>query len=308
MTGALWMRSTTAAHRLGWLRPFPFTPHTPRILHCHLPSPLRDTFPVLSLSSFSTSSSSSSSSSTSAFSSTASSATGDSEATLCPPPLRHIYPPAPDSALFKKYVQCLDQRVVDPSLPPLPTHAPPTRPAPSLSVSSSSPSSSSSSSSFSPSSMDSEIFANQDCPLQHVTWYGFDFDFTLASYNDALGHLIYEEAKFHLIQRLGYPRELGRCAFDPAFAIRGLHFDDRTGFLLKLDQFGKIQLDTVHRGRQKVRVDDIVEQYHGITVNREYEEEHLHSQSQPSEPEHRLRPLQRCADLHVRGCVCAGGQ
>ena len=99
---------------------------------------------------------------------------------------------------------------------------------------------------------------------------------TLASYNDQLGHLIYEEAKQYLIHRLGYPRELGRCSFDPSFAIRGLHFDDRTGYLLKLDQFGKVQLDTVHKGRQKVPVDEIVSRYNGITVSKEYEEQHLH--------------------------------
>ena len=118
------------------------------------------------------------------------------------------------------------------------------------------------------------------CPLclcvQHVNWWGFDFDFTLASYNDQLGHLIYEEAKYYLIHRLGYPRELSRCAFDPSFPIRGLHYDDHTGFLLKLDQFGKVQLETVHKGRQKVKVNDIVEQYHGLTITKEYEEDHLH--------------------------------
>ena len=98
----------------------------------------------------------------------------------------------------------------------------------------------------------------------------------MASYNDQLGYLIYEEAKQYLIHRLGYPRELGRCAYEPRFAIRGLHFDDRTGFLLKLDQFGKVQLETVHKGRQKVGVDEIVSRYNGITINKEYEEQHLH--------------------------------
>jgi hypothetical protein len=83
---------------------------------------------------------------------------------------------------------------------------------------------------------------------------------TLASYNDQLGHQIYNEAKFYLIHRLGYPRELGSCAFDPTFAIRGLHFDDRTGFILKLDQFGTVVLETVHRGRQKVKVDEVQKQ------------------------------------------------
>ena len=88
------------------------------------------------------------------------------EAFVCPPPLsRYFSPIAPDPALFRRYVQCLGQRVPDPSLPPLPS---------SVHVR---PASSSSATSQPLISKDQEIFANQDCPLQHILWWGFDYDY-----------------------------------------------------------------------------------------------------------------------------------
>lgn len=122
-----------------------------------------------------------------------------------------------------------------------------------------------------------ELFALNDTPLQHINYFGFDFDFTLAHWRDSVGHLIYESSKQNLINQCGYPRaQIGSMTYDATFPIRGLHFDSNTGFLLKLDQFGKINIDTVHLGRSKVPTEQVIKQYDGITVSVDYEREHLH--------------------------------
>ncbi|RKP04687.1 HAD-superfamily hydrolase, partial [Thamnocephalis sphaerospora] len=42
--------------------------------------------------------------------------------------------------------------------------------------------------------------------------------------------------------------------YDPLFAVRGLHYDGHTGYLMKLDAYGNVQRDTVHYGRREVEV------------------------------------------------------
>jgi hypothetical protein len=112
-----------------------------------------------------------------------------------------------------------------------------------------------------------------------IDTYGFDYDYTLATYNENLEAFIYEKARDYLVDGLGYPELLRSKAYDPKFAIRGehrprsspscalfkrasewrgggrgalflktrcvcgagLHYDTQTGFLMKLDQFMKIQ-------------------------------------------------------------------
>ena len=46
--------------------------------------------------------------------------------------------------------------------------------------------------------------------------------------------------------------------------------DHVTGFFLKIDQFGKIQSDTVHLGREPVTLAKILKAYNGLSVSREY--------------------------------------
>jgi hypothetical protein len=124
----------------------------------------------------------------------------------------------------------------------------------------------------------SGVFANSEMPARYVKCYGFDYDYTLATYSPAVLATIYTLACTHLVQHLGYPEQLvTKCAYDPTFAIRGthgrgssdivllllllllfnspnpvfhklhtrqpagLHFDSQKGFLLKIDQFFKVQ-------------------------------------------------------------------
>lgn len=116
---------------------------------------------------------------------------------------------------------------------------------------------------------DGGIFANADCPLAHIDAYGFDYDFTLAHYNANMGHYIYNNVAKFLVEKRRYPERLLDRDFDENFSIRGLMFDSETGFLMKLDQFNKIQTDTVYFGRERVSVAEVVEKYEGLSITRD---------------------------------------
>lgn len=120
-----------------------------------------------------------------------------------------------------------------------------------------------------------EIFANADLPLAHINAYGFDFDYTLASYNANVSIAIFKYGQEYLVERMGYPAEILAHKFDPSFAIRGLHFDTRTGYILKLDQNGKVQTSTVYKGRQQVAAADIVSAYRGVSITKDYRTRYL---------------------------------
>jgi hypothetical protein len=47
-----------------------------------------------------------------------------------------------------------------------------------------------------------------------------DFDYTLVGYTDAMEAMIYDMARDHLVDALGYPVEIKQRAYDPSFAIR----------------------------------------------------------------------------------------
>uniref|UniRef100_A0A183B0D4 5'-nucleotidase domain-containing protein 3 n=1 Tax=Echinostoma caproni TaxID=27848 RepID=A0A183B0D4_9TREM len=50
------------------------------------------------------------------------------------------------------------------------------------------------------------------------------------------------------------------------FAIRGLHFDAKRGYLMKVDAYHNIQLDTVHLGLTPVSREDVIKAYDGAYV------------------------------------------
>jgi len=120
-----------------------------------------------------------------------------------------------------------------------------------------------------------QVFSNADCALQHIKHYGFDYDFTLATYNKELPILIYDLAKSHLVEKLGYPSEVADLEYDPKFAIRGLHIDKETGLLIKLDQYNKI-FTPIYRGRTPVTTAETVREYGGLRVSRSYVQKNLH--------------------------------
>ncbi|XP_044172224.1 LOW QUALITY PROTEIN: 5'-nucleotidase domain-containing protein 2-like [Acropora millepora] len=72
------------------------------------------------------------------------------------------------------------------------------------------------------------MFANNELGMRHnfIDVYGFDYDYTLALYTNAMHFLIYDLAVKELINTYGYPQGIvDDMKYDPDFAIRGLHFD-----------------------------------------------------------------------------------
>lgn len=108
------------------------------------------------------------------------------------------------------------------------------------------------------------IFANNELGMRHIEVYGFDYDYTLASYTDAMHFLIYDLAVKELINTYGYPQGIeDDMKYDPDFAIRGLHFDTCNGLLLKVDAYHNIMLGSVFRGLQPVPNEEVFRIYEG---------------------------------------------
>ncbi|XP_056147214.1 cytosolic purine 5'-nucleotidase-like isoform X7 [Lampris incognitus] len=89
-----------------------------------------------------------------------------------------------------------------------------------------------------------KVFVNRSLTLEKVKCYGFDMDYTLATYKSP----DYEGLGFELIRdrlvSIGYPHELLRYTYDPSFPTRGLVFDTSYGNLLKVDSNGNILVCT----------------------------------------------------------------
>ena len=105
------------------------------------------------------------------------------------------------------------------------------------------------------------VFCNNQIDLQEVEVYGFDYDYTLASYKKGVEYLIHDIAREHLVSQYGYPHGIGKIVYDPHFAIRGLHYDVEKGLFLKVDSSHQIQLGTVHRGRDKLTDKEVLSLY-----------------------------------------------
>ncbi|KAK9763933.1 hypothetical protein K7432_008988 [Basidiobolus ranarum] len=120
------------------------------------------------------------------------------------------------------------------------------------------------------------VFANNEINLNKISVYGFDYDYTLANYSDMLPIMIYTKVRDMLVDHLKYPSGLKDLAYDPKFAIRGLHYDFQTGWMMKIDGFHNIQLTTVHYGRERIKNRDlIIERHHGIHVSPNYLEKNM---------------------------------
>lgn len=102
----------------------------------------------------------------------------------------------------------------------------------------------------------STIYANNEVDLAEVDIYGFDYDYTLALYSNALNTMIFNTARGFLIEHFKvcftdccitymgittafrfriiysfcppawqYPEGIGKYDYIPNFAVRGLHYD-----------------------------------------------------------------------------------
>lgn len=120
------------------------------------------------------------------------------------------------------------------------------------------------------------VFSHNEVNLQYISVYGFDYDYTLANYTSELPKTIYSMIKEGLIERMHYPKTLRGLEFDPAFAIRGLHYDVCTGWLMKVDAYHNIQLNTVYYGRKPIKdVNQVVEKHFGTHISPQYMQENL---------------------------------
>jgi HAD superfamily 5'-nucleotidase-like hydrolase len=126
---------------------------------------------------------------------------------------------------------------------------------------------------YSPPCYPSGVFTNGELALNEVDVFGFDYDYTLASYTAQIQPLIYRLAVEHLTSRLGYPDFLLKLRYDPHFAIRGLHYDLKLGHIMKLDYLYNIQKDAIFFGRQPVSQSEVLERYGSFHLRRNYVEQ-----------------------------------
>ncbi|XP_051914015.1 5'-nucleotidase domain-containing protein 2 [Hippocampus zosterae] len=109
----------------------------------------------------------------------------------------------------------------------------------------------------------SAIYANNEVSLAEVDIYGFDYDYTLALYSNALNTMIYNTARDFLIEHFKYPEGILNYDYIPNFAARGLHYDIQKGLLMKIDAFHYIQPGTVYRGLSPVPDEEVLKLYGG---------------------------------------------
>ncbi|KAI9278070.1 HAD-superfamily hydrolase [Sporodiniella umbellata] len=116
-----------------------------------------------------------------------------------------------------------------------------------------------------------KVFVNNELNLKDIEVYGFDYDYTLASYTDSLSHSIYTFLCNILVDYFKYPKQIRDFKFDPTFAIRGLHYDFNNGWLMKIDNLANIQLNTVHVGRESIRnIGEIIDYHKGRHIAPQY--------------------------------------
>ncbi|MES1920484.1 hypothetical protein MHBO_002149 [Bonamia ostreae] len=120
-----------------------------------------------------------------------------------------------------------------------------------------------------------QIYANSDVHLNDIQVFGFDYDYTIANYTKETNVMTYMEGRNYLVDKMSYPKEIRDFAFNPKFSIVGLHYDIKTGYLLKLTQFSKIQYGTVYYGKQQVSQSKVEEVYPGRRISDIYAAENL---------------------------------
>ncbi|XP_078270161.1 5'-nucleotidase domain-containing protein 2-like [Rhinoraja longicauda] len=107
------------------------------------------------------------------------------------------------------------------------------------------------------------IYANNEVKLGNIEIYGFDYDYTLAQYSSSLHTMIFNTAREILVDQYKYPERIKEYEYQPNFAIRGLHYDVRKGYLMKIDAFHYVQLGTVYRGLSPVPDEEVFQMYEG---------------------------------------------
>ena len=84
---------------------------------------------------------------------------------------------------------------------------------------------------------------------------GFDMDYTLLKYRkQSIEALSYKLTVEKLIKLYGYPPELDSMVYDPAFVVRGLVIDKKTGNIFKMDHHNHV--GRVYHGRRLLSRDE----------------------------------------------------
>lgn len=109
------------------------------------------------------------------------------------------------------------------------------------------------------------VYTNRDLDLSQIKLVGFDMDYTLAIYKkQPMEQLQYDLTVERLIQRAGYPEEIRKLTYDPAFIVRGLILDKRNGHLIKMDTHGRV--GRVFHGRRRLPPEEIKETYRNAKI------------------------------------------
>lgn len=116
----------------------------------------------------------------------------------------------------------------------------------------------------------SGVYANHNLRLDGIRVYGFDYDYTLAHYTVHLQTLIYDLGKEHLVKEHRYPESCLKFEYDKGFPIRGLYYDKKKGYLLKLDFFHSVEPEGCFFGRRRVSEIEIEAAYGGKRISLEH--------------------------------------
>jgi HAD superfamily 5'-nucleotidase-like hydrolase len=81
------------------------------------------------------------------------------------------------------------------------------------------------------------VFVNRTLRMEKLQYIGFDLDWTLADYDqDAMAQLAFELTLQHMVEKLGYRREILQAEQRSAFLRRGLLIDIQEGTVLKMNR------------------------------------------------------------------------
>jgi len=104
------------------------------------------------------------------------------------------------------------------------------------------------------------VYTNRDLDLAGIKLVGFDMDYTLAIYNKApMEQLQYDLTVERLVTNMGYPADIKALRYDPAFVIRGLVVDKRSGNILKMDTHGRVA--RAYHGLRRLTAEETQAQY-----------------------------------------------
>lgn len=141
------------------------------------------------------------------------------------------------------------------------------------------------------------VFANAELNLKDIDIYGFDYDYTLASYKTTVEKYIHDKAKKALVEVFKYPEALLDLKYDPDTSIRGLHYDIEKGLLLKIDSINQIQFGTVYSGRKKLTDSEVLDVYKRRRIPQDYVEAHLKNGAQSAK-------MVQLVDIFAKPLIC----